>query len=278
MDFHEEEIDRRSGETEPENPARRRLLRAVAGGAGVFALTGGVLGLRGALAKNDGDDDDDDDNSGPGGGGDDHSGHGGGDDEIAITGTIPAGSVEVWIDDDDADAFEPGDLTVDLGQSVTFINADKHRHTATGSGFDTGIIEPGATATVVLDTPGRFAYACRIHPVMTGTISVQDENGQVPERAATPAASPQASPAAGSTEISIENLAYNPPSLEIPAGTTVTWTNRDPLPHTATANVGSFNTGQLDLSQSASQTFDTPGTYAYGCGFHPDMAGEVIVT
>jgi plastocyanin len=277
MDFREQVIELRNDEAGPENPARRRLLRALAGGAGVFVLTGGALGLRGALAKNDGDDDDDD-NSGPGGGGD-HSGHGGGDDEVAITGTIPSGSIEIWIDDDDADAFEPGELTVDLGQSVTFINADKHQHTATGADFDTGIINPGETATVVLDTPGRFAYACRIHPVMTGTISVRDENGQVPERAATPIASPQASPVAGGpVAVSIQNLAYDPPSFEIPAGTTVTWINLDPLPHTATAADGSFNTGQLDQNQSASQTFDTPGTYSYGCGFHPDMAGEVIVT
>ena len=153
--------------------SRRSILRALAGGAGSLVL---AIGAAAAFASDDDDDDNSgsgsgDDNSGSGGGGDGHdggdnSGPGGGgdDDEVVITGEIPAGSIEIRIDDDDADAFNPGSLTVDLGQSVTFINADDKEHTATGSGFDTGTIQPGGTATIVLETPGTFAYSCQFHP------------------------------------------------------------------------------------------------------------------
>jgi plastocyanin len=265
--------------------SRRHLLRRTAGGAGLLALAGtGAFGLRQATAKDD-DDDDDDDNSGHGGGDDDHdnSGHDGGDDdEPAITGEIPAGSIEVRITDDDADGFSPGQLTVDLGQPVTFVNADHHDHTATGSGFDTGIMQPGQTATVILDKPGTFPYACQIHPEMTGSIAVRDENGEVPapsRGASTPAASPVAESASpDNVLVSILDFSFDPVTLEIPAGTTVTWLNDGEAPHTATAEDGSFDTGQLDPGQQAGHTFDQPGTHNYACAFHPQMVGAIVVT
>jgi plastocyanin len=273
-------------ENEEARQSRRQLLRHAAGGTGLLAIAGtAALGLRRATAKDDDDDDDDEDNSGPGSGGDDddNSGRGGGDDDDpVITGEIPAGSIEVRITDDDADGFSPGDLSVDVRQSVTFVNADHHAHTATGAGFDTGIMQPGQTATVVLDKPGTFAYACRIHPEMTGSIAVRDENGEIPapsRSASTPEAS--ASPEAAAPDdllVTILDFSFDPATLEIPAGTTVTWINDGEAPHTATAEDGSFDTGRLDAGQEGSHTFDRPGTYDYACAFHPQMVGAIIVT
>ena len=75
---------------------------------------------------------------------------------------LQAESLEVRIVGDDAGDFVPGELTVDVGQSVTFVNVHSDEHTATGSGFDTGIIpDEGGTATVVLDTPGVFPMPVR---------------------------------------------------------------------------------------------------------------------
>ena len=159
-----------------------RALAAVTGSALFFGATQtGLLPSAATLAM-----DDDDDNSGHGSS-NSGSGHGG-DDGVRIRAAasqaqIPAGSIEIRIISDDADGFSPNDLTVDLGQSVTFVNTHSDEHTATGSGFDTGIIPEGGIATVVLNEPGIFPYACQIHPVMTGRISVRDENGVVPEPA-----------------------------------------------------------------------------------------------
>jgi plastocyanin len=237
-----------------------------------------------ALAHDDDDDHDDDhDSSGSGSGHDDsHDDHdddrhdsSDDDGKVAAQGTVPPGSVEVRIVDDDADGFQPSTITVNLGQQVTFVNPDDDPHTATGAGFDTGIIDPGQQATVSFEEAGSFPFACQIHPVMTGSVQVRDAGGAVP---GTPAASPAASPAAGATaDVTIVGFAFDPAELRVVAGTTVTWTNRDSVPHTATDGDGSFDTGTIDGGASGSHTFDAPGTFDYVCAFHPNMTGTVIV-
>ena len=261
---------------------RRRALLSVAGGAASLLAIPAAI----ALASDDDDHDDDHDNSGSGNAEDrnDHDDHdddgsGGSDDEgdVAPQGTVPPGSAEVRIVDDDADGFQPGTVTVDLGQQVTFVNLDDDPHTATGANFDTGIIDPGEQATVIFDQPGSFPYSCQIHPVMTGRVDVRDESGTVP---ATPeAATPAASPAAGSgAEVTIRGFAFEPPEIEVAAGTTVTWTNEDQVPHTATGADGIFDTGTIEQGQSGSHTFGSAGRFNYACAFHPDMTGVVVVT
>jgi plastocyanin len=381
---------------------RRGLFAASALGAIALATPMSLT----ALAK-DGEDDDDGDNSGSGGGGDgDNSGSGGGGDEDVpvITGQIPAGSVQITIVDDDANGFTPANLTVEVGQRVTFVNADKHEHTATGLEFDTGVFYPGETATIRLTKPGIFPYACQIHPVMVGTIEVlgdapseseptasPDPNADpvtgewqltmTPDAAAAaseqlasimfsqdgsldfavsesadpaqgvwtretgggyrtvilspwgrgdsdtagivaltllfridndaltgtytaitgdtppvlitgtlagervvPAAGANATPTAptagsgGTADVAVIDFAFDPPSLEVTAGTTVTWTNVGAAPHTATAEDGSFTTKPLQPGDSESHTFSTPGRYAYLCAYHPNMTATIVVS
>jgi plastocyanin len=85
---------------------------------------------------------------------------------------------------------------------------------------------------------------------------------------------------AGGEEVTatIEGFAFNPGTIEISAGTTVTWTNNDSAPHTVTAEGGAFQSGRLNQGDTFSFTFDEPGTYTYYCEFHPNMSGTVIVT
>ena len=161
---------------------------------------------------------------------------------MPVTGEIPAGSVVIRILDDDA--FTPSTVTVDPGQSVTFVNEHDDEHTATGSGFDTGVIPPGGTATVVLDEPGTFAFACRFHPEMTGSVGVRRPDGTVPPPA------PAAAPPADATTVEIANFAFGPASITVPVGTTVAWTNADSAPHTATAVDGAFDSGIIDPGTS----------------------------
>ena len=81
-------------------------------------------------------------------------------------------------------------------------------------------------------------------------------------------------------EISVEivDFAFQPATLTVPAGTTVTWTNAGSAPHTVTADDGSFDSGQLDSGATFQQTFDTAGTFSYFCAIHPRMQATVIVT
>jgi len=84
------------------------------------------------------------------------------------------------------------------------------------------------------------------------------------------------SPAAAA--ISIDNFTFNPQSLTVKAGTTVTWTNKDDIPHGIAATNNAFKRSQaLDTDDSYSFTFTTPGTYQYFCYVHPHMTGTIVV-
>ncbi|GEM_PF-2180998 len=79
--------------------------------------------------------------------------------------------------------------------------------------------------------------------------------------------------------VSIKNLAYDPPTITIPAGASVKWTNNEVFTsHTVTADDNSFDSGTLTAGATFTQTFNTPGTYNYHCNFHFSMHGTVIVT
>ena len=60
-------------------------------------------------------------------------------------------------------------------------------------------------------------------------------------------------------------------------GTTVTWTNRDDIPHAIAAVDKGFKSKALDTDDSYSFTFTTPGTFAYFCSLHPHMTGTIVV-
>jgi plastocyanin len=81
----------------------------------------------------------------------------------------------------------------------------------------------------------------------------------------------------GQTEVVIDNFSFSPQTLTVPAGTAVTWTNRDDVPHTVVSDDGTFRSHALDTEDKFSYTFARPGTYAYYCSVHPRMTGKVIV-
>jgi plastocyanin len=83
--------------------------------------------------------------------------------------------------------------------------------------------------------------------------------------------------AAADRDVAIRDFAFSPGTVEIRAGDTVTWTNRDSVAHTATARNGSFDTGLLEEGQSGRIRFTVAGTYRYLCTPHPEMTGTVVV-
>jgi plastocyanin len=78
--------------------------------------------------------------------------------------------------------------------------------------------------------------------------------------------------------VTIAGFAFQPASIEVTIGTTVTWTNDDPAPHTVTATDGSFDSGTLASGATFSQVFQAAGTFEYACAIHPTMTGSVIVS
>ena len=82
---------------------------------------------------------------------------------------------------------------------------------------------------------------------------------------------------ADAAEVAIDNFVYNPQELKVKVGTTVTWTNRDDIPHTVTSKTGVFRSKALDTDDKFSFTFVTPGSYPYFCALHPHMTGTIVV-
>jgi plastocyanin len=80
-----------------------------------------------------------------------------------------------------------------------------------------------------------------------------------------------------SAAVSIVDFAFQPASVEIATGGTVTWTNTGQAPHTVTADDGSFDSGTLSPGATFSQTFATAGTFTYHCNIHPQMTATIIV-
>jgi len=79
-------------------------------------------------------------------------------------------------------------------------------------------------------------------------------------------------------EVVIENFSFSPQTFTLPAGATVTWTNRDSMPHTVTSTDKRFpKSPVLKPGQSYSNNFSAAGTYSYFCSIHPRMTGKIIV-
>src|ERR1700680_3354842 len=82
-------------------------------------------------------------------------------------------------------------------------------------------------------------------------------------------------PATGA-EVKIDNFSFGP-DVTTAAGTTVTWTNHDDVPHVVASDTKLFKSQALDTDDHFSYTFTKPGTYLYYCMIHPKMTAKVVV-
>jgi plastocyanin len=83
--------------------------------------------------------------------------------------------------------------------------------------------------------------------------------------------------AAKSEKVQIVEFTYEPDPVVIQVGGKVIWQNEDAVPHTATADDGSFDTGTIGTGKLGSATFKEAGTFTYFCRIHPTMHGTVEV-
>ena len=79
------------------------------------------------------------------------------------------------------------------------------------------------------------------------------------------------------TEVRVDNFTFAPNTLTIPVNSTVTWVNKDDVPHVIASNDGVFKSKGLDTDDKYSYTFSKAGTYPYYCSVHPKMVGKIVV-
>lgn len=111
--------------------------------------------------------------------------------------------------------------------------------------------------------------------VILACITAGCSSGPAP---ATPA--PATASSGGGNTIAIRNFAFDPSSLTVKAGSTVTWVNSDSAPHTIVSEAGApavISSDTLANGASFTFTFTRPGTYPYHCSIHPSMKGTIIV-
>jgi plastocyanin len=82
---------------------------------------------------------------------------------------------------------------------------------------------------------------------------------------------------AASAMVRIDNFSFGPADLTVAAGTTITWTNQDDVPHVVASDNKLFKSKPLDTDDHFSFTFTKPGTYVYYCSIHPKMTAKVVV-
>lgn len=77
--------------------------------------------------------------------------------------------------------------------------------------------------------------------------------------------------------VQIDNFTFTPETLIVPVNTTITWVNKDDIPHVIAGSNGLFKSKALDTDDRYSFTFTKAGTYPYYCTVHPKMEGKIVV-
>lgn len=108
---------------------------------------------------------------------------------------------------------------------------------------------------------GKFVLACAVLTLATLYVPLHSAAADAPAAA----------------EVKIDNFAFGPQETVIAVNTTVTWTNRDDIPHTIVSSDGAFKSKALDTDDKFTFTFTKAGTYPYFCGLHPKMTAKIVV-
>ncbi len=95
--------------------------------------------------------------------------------------------------------------------------------------------------------------------------------------AGSPSVAANDQPSSANPEVNIDNFSFGPQTVTVAVGATVTWTNRDDIPHTVVSTDGLFKSKVRDTDEKFSYTFAKAGTYPYYCSVHPKMTGKVVV-
>ena len=86
-------------------------------------------------------------------------------------------------------------------------------------------------------------------------------------------------PSSSAYTVNIKSQSFQPSTLSVPAGTTVTWHNQDNMQHTVTSDAqGPLDSGAIATGKKFTYTFQVPGSYSYHCSIHPGVKGTIVVT
>jgi plastocyanin len=168
------------------------------------------------------------------------------------------------------EGFDPATLEITAGTTVTWMNVDDAPHSITSHDDlfgSTGLVTD-ESFSFTFDTAGTFTYYDSYRMDFQGTIVVTEgaADADTSDASATESA------------VTIGEEGFDPETLEVTVGTTVTWTNADDAPHTVTSHDDAFASSGLVTDETFSFTFEEAGTYTYFDNYRPDLQGTIIVT
>ncbi|GEM_PF-1164294 len=201
---------------------------------------------------------------------------------VSVSAPAAPASASVTITDS---GINPETVNVAAGGTVTWTNQGSNVHTATSTGlqplFDTGGLSNGQSATLTMSNSGSYTYSSATDCLNgnsnpgfacshTYTVNVIGAPGQA---APTPVTT-----SSGNVTVTIDDSGgFQPASLVIRAGQTVTWINRGSQTHSVVSNPGiipSFDSGGLGPGQTFSQLFPAPAIYGYHSSTEPQYTTD----
>jgi plastocyanin len=182
--------------------------------------------------------------------------------------------------------FDPTTIFIHKGDTIRWINQDQMNHSVIALSINSGIIRPQGSRngpssfTHEFNQEGTYIYIDKLHPYMGGVVYVD-----------VPTTQRELVSTTGSlVKVDVEmpqNAAYEnnygpffiPANVQITAGSTLTWTNKDYVAHTATSSDGfSFDTKTIIPNDSISLSMRNKGFFTYYCKIHPWMIGTITVS
>ena len=184
-----------------------------------------------------------------------------------------------WAITPESDAIRPGRVTFVIHNRGTMPHGFEIELEGDSSGHGSGdlfkaeseLLQPGESTRMTFDLgPAVYKIEC--------LVDGHDDMG-MEDMLAVRAGAPlvEEEPVAAPNNVAISDFAFAPETIEIQAGTEVTWRNDDPTDHTVTSITGDFGSDSLGTGDPFSHRFEEPGTFAYRCAIHPDMKGKVKV-
>ena len=122
------------------------------------------------------------------------------------------------------------------------------------------------------------AFAAGCGGSSSDSTTAGDGYGAPAKAAATTAAKAPAAAKTAGTTVEMTNTTFQPQSIDVKVGDTVTFVNKDEIAHTATAGDGSFDSKTMEAGASFTFKPTKAGKIAYVCNFHPGMTGTINVT
>jgi YVTN family beta-propeller protein len=135
----------------------------------------------------------------------------------------------------------------------------------------------GQTAYVTNENSNDLSVVDLSTQTVTDTVPVGDAPRKIVVQTDQATANP-APPAQSGASVSIAQFAFNPATITVAVGQSVTWTDNDPIQHTTTSDMPGWDSGPLAPGARFTMRFDTSRTFTYHCSIHPFMHGTIEVT